>query len=403
MIDKLRVGGTIFYGTATITELTNSKIYYHCDICGKDHNISVIGYEMGKVKMCTYCKYNGLQKKCIKAMKANKAKIDAEIKKAQEEIAITKYNSTHKGKLEVLDDSDPEEYLIKCNDCGEEYLYKKVRFDELRSPMCLKCGKRGGYVNQEGKTFGKLTITRELGGGEVDCKCETCGIIETYNKTQVVKKLAKCKTCKSNDEEVAEPIGWAGSIINDLYVVKEQLNGTTDVKTYCLICGRLLKVPIGSLMNKTAKCVCNDKPTMLKCRYCGKDTYQVDMKNKRIRCTNQLCPGIGKISTFDNEYKVNVATGLYNITLREEYNQSVDRLDYEIKGDKHGHKCLVIFKRPIYLGRDRRRYYRCYCLAHKKYLLLSYNEIGDINKVDNIDYNHDLCSSEFDMDINYTE
>ena len=110
MQNKLKVGGTIFYGTATITELTNSKIYYHCDICGKDHNISVVGYEMGKVKMCTYCKYNGLQKKCIKAMKANKAKIDAEIKKAQEEIAITKYNSTHKGKLEVLDDSDPKEY-----------------------------------------------------------------------------------------------------------------------------------------------------------------------------------------------------------------------------------------------------------------------------------------------------
>ena len=406
MANKLRVGGRIFFDTATITKITENRLYYHCDICGQDKSIDTGMYEENKIKICVGCKYadTAIRNKCIKTMGANKARIVAELKKKQAEIDKEIYESTHKGKLEVVEDTDSEDYKVKCRDCGEVYLYRKFRFDELRNPMCLKCGKRGGYTNQEGKTFGKFNILRELGGGEVECKCETCGIEEVYNKAQVTKKLIKCKACKSKDSDDTESVNWAGSIVNNLYVVKEQINGTTDVKTYCLICGRLAKVPVGSLINGTAKCICENEDVMIKCRYCGKDTYKVDIQNKRLKCTNPYCSGISKFSNFDNECKVTLANGLYNITLQEEYNnRRVDRLNYDIKGDKYGNKSLVVFKKPVYLGRDRKRYYRCYCLAHKKYLLLSYNEIGDISVIDDINYEHDLCSSEFNMDINYIE
>ena len=401
MQNKLEVGNSIFFNTATITKVTRDKIQIKCHVCGETVEITILALETKRVTMCTKCKYGKTRNKCIRIMKQNKEKLEKELREIKEQAELAEYNRLNKGKLQIIDEIDDEEYMVRCKDCGKEYLYKRHRFDNSTSPICLKCGKRGAYVNREGETYGDLTITRELGGGEVECVCNICGLTGVYTKAQVVKRLAKCKACRSDRDEVADPIGWTGNIINDIYVVREQLNGTTDVKTYCLICGRLAKVPIGSLMNKTVTCKCHEDKIKIRCRYCGKNTYEIDMVSRRIRCTNNLCPGLSKFSTFDNEYKINIATGLYNITLEEEYNQRVDKLNYVIKGDKHGHKTLVIFKKPIYLGRDRIRYYRCYCLNHRKYILLSYREVGDINNDYNVEYNHDLCVLDYDMDINY--
>lgn len=394
MSSKFKRGDRIFEDTATVIKVAGGKIYYSCDICNNELSMAEIGYENAKDKMCIKCKYGTTRDICKATMKKNKRIREKKEKAEQDKIDLVEYKKKNKGRLKVVKEVDDLDYEIECEECGETYLYRKDKFDDVKVPMCLKCGKRGGYINQEGKKFGSIIIVRELGGGEVECECTKCGLLDTYNKSRVKNRLIKCKACKESGEE---DVDLVGSIINDLYVVRDQLKDTLDLKVYCLICGRLMKKSKGSLLLKTSECGCKHSEVMISCRYCGKRTYKINLKDKEIRCENEFCPGANNLGKFDDEYKVGIATGLYNITLKEEYNTSnINKLNFSVHGDINGNKCLVIFKKPIYLGRDRLEYYRCYCLSHKKYILLAANEVGWDG---NTKYNHEVCGVPFDMDI----
>lgn len=395
---KLNVNGRLFYDTATIINITRDKIEYKCDICGLSKEVFKDSYDNGNVTMCVNCKYGKTAGKAKRIMLANKRKIEEQKKLKAEQKKQEEFNRLNKGKLTIIDETDELDYMVRCNDCGELYLYRKRQFDNAKYPICLKCSTRGRYVNMEGKTFGNLTITRELGGGNAECLCESCGAKDDYIKTQVVNGLVKCTACKNKDIDIQN---LKGNVVNTLYIIKNQVNEDNQIKAYCLVCGSVKSVNIGEVLNSTAKCTCEEVKKYSTCRFCGKNTYKIDIKNKVIQCENKNCSSnyYRKIKGFEDELKINMSAGLYIVTCRELYNKSLDRNSFSIVNDTQGNKCLVAYEKPIYVGRDNRKYFRIYCLQHKRYLVLSEAEIGDITKTHEIRYNHELCDSKYDMSI----
>ena len=425
--NRFNVGDKIFGETCQVYSSDSTLTIYKCLICGTEHKVSTKGVLSGSIEMCQTCKYDikGTKKQAVEAIKAyrkvnktsnkepKETREQASKRKKQEAEAAEKaeYNRTHKGTLELIEGKqlieelnklgvtklDDLDCLVKCNKCNQVYLYRRNKFETDNNPMCLKCGIRGNYINLEGKTFGSLKVTRELGGGDVICTCEMCGSTDQYLK-QTVKNKTKCKVC---GDEGAEVDRYLWSIVNDIYIIRTNYSELGAVGL-CVMCGKMVTAPIGDVMSGKISCECKKEKHTTRCSYCGKNTLEVDLREgypNSIRCSNELCSSHRLQMNKTNSEIISAirAKGIFKTVMISQYELQVDNDDYQVLTDNTNTQCLVVKNRDTYVGRDRIKYKTCYCTKHRKHVLASAKELSEYQGGGV--YDHSLCNTEFDIDV----
>ena len=231
-------------------------------------------------------------------------------------------------------------------------------------------------------------MVRELGKGDVECECNSCLAVNEYKKTEVTNKTVKCKSCKNEGVNIEE---HKGSIVNNLYIIRDQKDGR-KAAAYCTICGRVSLHEIGTIIDETAECICSTEQTKMVCRFCGKMTFIINPKTGEAKCEDRRCLSAAYVRGIQGEIDIQKKLGLYHIIYKEEYGKNVDRLQYEIINDADRQPTLIVYKNIIYVGTNERKFFKAFCLRHQKHLILQEEEIED-------GYDHTMCSLEYDLNI----
>ena len=131
--------------------------------------------------------------------------------------------------LKIIEELGKGNVKCECLRCGHIDSYIKNRVTDARV-NCKQCTSRIGK-DDTGKIYKNFEITKELGKGRVEAKCLKCEHPNNFNKYALQNEEAKCSNCGTN---IASD--HTGEIYRDLKIIKELGKGQLLCK--CLLCGR---------------------------------------------------------------------------------------------------------------------------------------------------------------------
>lgn len=141
-------------------------------------------------------------------------------------------------------------WLFKC-DCGKDYiqLASPVKRGRAKSCGCMQ----GRSEDLTGKKFNKLTVTKELGGGKVECKCD-CGEQSVKLRAKVKSGHTKSCGCLSSKQK-----DYSGMKFGNIFVVDENAKDKCNkILCNCICdCGKEILVSKSNLKSgNTKSCGC---------------------------------------------------------------------------------------------------------------------------------------------------
>lgn len=288
MAPRIDLTGKKYNHLTILQELGGGKILCRCD-CGNEKIFDKYNVTGGNTKSCG----------CLRKIKND-------------------YTGKKFNNLTIIKELENNKVLCHC-DCGNEKILNKydVTSGNIKSCGCLK----NQIIDYTGKKFNHLTIVKELGGGEVLCRCD-CGNEVIKNKQKVIKGIIKSCGCITRNKIKRDLTGQRFGMLVVLKPVDEKYNSFI-----CKCdCGNKITVTRGHLINGSIKsCGClkstNMKKTQKNAFFDGTAIYAI--KNGKANKNNStgvkgVCflPAQNKYMAYLTIKKKNINLGYYD-TLEE--------------------------------------------------------------------------------------
>ncbi len=180
------------FGKLTVLkELGHNKILCKCD-CGNTKIMNKSNVKNGHTSSCGCAQHD--PRKIVRHSKSDPYKGGERKYRTKED--RKQLIGQRFGRLTVLKECGGGYALCRC-DCGNE---KKIKWNHLLTGNTKSCGCLNKETfnrirrNIEGQKFNMLTILKELGHGNILCRCD-CGNTKIMNKANVIRGYSKSCGC----------------------------------------------------------------------------------------------------------------------------------------------------------------------------------------------------------------